>query len=87
VRDFLVGQTTIRDVENTVEQAKREYEAKGQKRRKTLKWLNKLSLGIRHYSKALDMLAQHHPEYVGLAWGVVKFVLIVRAHCLKMRHS
>lgn len=66
------------DVENTVEQAKREYEAKGQKRRKALKWLSKLSFGIRHYSQALDMLAQHNPEYVALAWGAIKFVLTVR---------
>ncbi|OBT39288.1 hypothetical protein VE00_10668 [Pseudogymnoascus sp. WSF 3629] len=29
VRGFLVGQTTIVDVKNRVEQAKREYEAKG----------------------------------------------------------
>jgi hypothetical protein len=61
-----------------VEKAKREYEAKGQKRRTVLKWLNKLSLGIRYYSQALDMLAQHHPEYVALAWGAIKFVLMVR---------
>ncbi|KAH7370953.1 hypothetical protein BKA65DRAFT_446146 [Rhexocercosporidium sp. MPI-PUGE-AT-0058] len=73
---FLVGHTSIVDVENTVEKAKREYEAKGQKRRTVLKWLNKLSLGIRYYSQALDMLAQHHPEYVALAWGAIKFVLM-----------
>lgn len=78
MRGFLVGQTTIVDVENTVEQAKREYEAKGQKRRKAFKWLSKLSFGIRHYSQTLDMLAQHHPEYVALAWGAIKFVLTVR---------
>ncbi|KAH8747124.1 hypothetical protein BGZ57DRAFT_917011 [Hyaloscypha finlandica] len=75
VRGFLVGHTSIVDVENTVEKAKREYEAKGQKRRTVLKWLNKLSLGIRYYSQALDMLAQHHPEYVALAWGAINFLL------------
>ena len=66
------------DVEKIVEKAKREYESKGQKRRPVLKWLGKLSLVIRHYSKALDMLAQHHPEYLALAWGSIKFVLTVR---------
>jgi hypothetical protein len=60
-----------------VEKAKREYEAKGQKRRTVVQWLNKLSFGIRYYSKVLDTLAQHHPEYVALAWGAVKFVIMV----------
>ena len=77
VRRFLVGSTSITEVQNIVEEAKREYEAKGQKRRTALKWLSKLSLGIKHYSHALDMLAQHHPEYVALAWGAIKFVLTV----------
>ncbi|KAE9368087.1 hypothetical protein N431DRAFT_417137 [Stipitochalara longipes BDJ] len=75
VQSFLVGYTSITDVQDIVEKAKREYEAKGQKRRTVLRWLSKLSLGIRHYSQALDMLAQHHPEYVALAWGAIKFVL------------
>jgi len=78
VRRFLVGSTSIADVQDIVEEAKREYEAKGQKRRTALRWLSKLSLGIRYYGQALDTLAQHHPEYVALAWGAIKFVLTVR---------
>ena len=35
-----------------------------------------------YYGKVLDMLAQHHPEYVALAWGTVKLVLTV-----SRRHS
>ena len=66
------------DVKNTVAKAKSDYEAKGQKRRKVLKWLGRLSLELKYYSQVLDMLAQHHPEYVALAWGAVKFVLTVR---------
>jgi len=30
------------------------------------------------YAQALDMLSQHHPEYVALVWGTLKFVLMVR---------
>ncbi|KAM3070521.1 hypothetical protein ACMFMG_010342 [Clarireedia jacksonii] len=75
VLGFLAGHTSIVDVEDTVIKAKMEYEAKGQKRQTVLIWLNKLSLGIRYYSRVLDMLSQHHPEYVALAWGAVKFVL------------
>jgi hypothetical protein len=83
VRGFLAGSTSIADVQKIVNKAKAEYEAKGQKRRAVLRWLSKLSLGIRYYSQALDMLAQHHPEYVALAWGAIKFVLTVRAIFLK----
>lgn len=31
-----------------------------------------------YYGGVLDALSQHHPEYVALAWGAVKFVLMVR---------
>jgi hypothetical protein len=30
-----------------------------------------------YYGKVFDTLAQHHPEYVALAWGAVKLVLMV----------
>jgi len=30
-----------------------------------------------YYGKIMDTLAQHHPEYVALVWGAMKFVLIV----------
>lgn len=30
-----------------------------------------------HYSNVLDVLVQHHPEYVSLAWGALKFVFVV----------
>jgi hypothetical protein len=28
------------------------------------------------YGQVLDVLSQHHPEYVALVWGVLKFVLM-----------
>jgi len=31
------------------------------------------------YSGIMDMLSQQHPEYVALAWGAMKFLLVVRA--------
>lgn len=53
---------------------------KGKKRSKAAKWLTRLSERICIYGSALDMLAQHHPEYLALAWGSIKFVVIVRRH-------
>ncbi|TIA41929.1 hypothetical protein D6C78_01457, partial [Aureobasidium pullulans] len=44
----------------------------------TSKWirLNSISSKIVYYGTVLDVLSQHHPEYVSLAWGAVKFVLM-----------
>ena len=52
---------------------------------KVRKWLAKLSTRITHYGAILDVLVQHHPEYVALAWGAMKFLFLVghtpiRAH-------
>jgi len=30
-----------------------------------------------YYGNIFDVLAQHHPEYVALAWGAMKFLLVV----------
>lgn len=40
--------------------------------------LDEISSRIVYYGGVLDTLAQHHPEYVSLAWGAIKFVLMVR---------
>lgn len=39
-----------------------------------------------YYSPVFDMLTQHHPEYVALAWGSVKFVLMVSFVSLLAAH-
>ncbi|KAK7999450.1 hypothetical protein PG990_012050 [Apiospora arundinis] len=39
-------------------------------------WLNQLSSKINYYGNILDVLVQHHPEYVSLAWGTFKFLFI-----------
>jgi len=30
-----------------------------------------------YYGVIMDTLSQHHPEYVSLAWGAIKFLFIV----------
>jgi hypothetical protein len=40
--------------------------------------VQQVSCRIMYYGKVLDVLAQHHPEYVALAWGAMKLVLMVR---------
>ncbi|KAF2736243.1 hypothetical protein EJ04DRAFT_598270, partial [Polyplosphaeria fusca] len=61
-------------VHEAVNTAQKIYEHK--KRSKALKWLTKFSSRISIYGSALDMLAQHHPEYLALAWGSIKFIVI-----------
>lgn len=44
---------------------------------KARKWLVALSERITYYGQIFDVLVQHHPEYVSLAWGTFKFVFMV----------
>ncbi|KAF4829591.1 hypothetical protein CGCTS75_v006444 [Colletotrichum tropicale] len=41
-----------------------------------MSWLQVFSSRVVYYGQVLDTLAQHHPEYVGLVWGIIKFVLL-----------
>lgn len=68
--------TTAEDIYAIVQEVQRQYGAKAEKK-KVLKWLSRFSEKIMHYSGVLDMLSQHHPEYVALVWGSMKLVLMV----------
>ncbi|KAJ4985861.1 hypothetical protein SVAN01_08659, partial [Stagonosporopsis vannaccii] len=65
----------LEDVKVVVEQAVERYNA-SRSDKKSRKWLVKLSRWIHHYSGVFDVFAQHHPEYVALAWGSMKFLLM-----------
>jgi hypothetical protein len=64
------------NIQALVETAKTRYEGT-QANRKVLKWLTRFSTHVSYYGQVLDVMAQHHPEYVALAWGTLKFILIV----------
>lgn len=66
----------IEDVLETVTDAQSEYiqRTEGSKARK---WLGGLSTRIMYYGKIIDVMSQHHPEYVSLAWGTMKFLFVV----------
>jgi hypothetical protein len=78
---WLNGSNTIFDAEQAVLTAKQQYERKSPKSR-ARKWLASCSSRLMYYSVIMDTLAQHHPEYVSLAWGAVKFLFIVRFNTL-----
>jgi hypothetical protein len=74
---WLDGQVCIQDIVGTVERAKEQYDEKSKDHSGTRPWLEKFSSRVMIYGKVFDALAQHHPEYVAIAWGAVKFVLMV----------
>jgi hypothetical protein len=74
---WLNSHTSLADIRAVVEKARVDYDGKTKSRRRVRTWLTRLSSQIMYYGQVLDTLAQHHPEYVALAWGAVKFVLTV----------
>ncbi|TVY56795.1 hypothetical protein LSUE1_G009196, partial [Lachnellula suecica] len=74
-REWYLDKHGILDVQQAVFDTKATYDAKPRFTKARL-WLQKLSTRLMHYSSVMDILAQHHPEYVSLAWGAMKFVLM-----------
>ncbi|KAI8940633.1 hypothetical protein NX059_001905 [Plenodomus lindquistii] len=68
--------SNIEDVMKVIHDAKKKYEDGCKEHTGARVWLEKLSGRVMYYSKVFDSLAQHHPEYVALAWGAVKLVLM-----------
>ncbi|KAH6972270.1 hypothetical protein BKA56DRAFT_494106 [Ilyonectria sp. MPI-CAGE-AT-0026] len=60
---------TTKDIEN-------KYLESSQVKKGLAKWVQGLSVRVLYYGKILDTLSQHHPEYVSLVWGMIKFILM-----------
>ena len=73
---FLSEKTSMQDVNRVVNEAKEAYDRERQGA-KAYRWLSAFSSRLMYYGGVLDTLAQHHPEYVALAWGTVKLIFIV----------
>lgn len=69
--DFRLG-----DIYQMVVDAKSSYDTGSLTSSKAAKWLQRLSISIHHYSNIFDVLIQHHPEYVALAWGAMKLLFV-----------
>jgi len=69
----------MHQVQQAVNAAKEAYEARSQQS-KAHKWLAKFSERVMHYGKIMDTLANYNPEYCALAWGTMKFLLMVRLY-------
>ncbi|KAJ4511776.1 hypothetical protein HRR83_004187 [Exophiala dermatitidis] len=75
-QDLVLQAATFKDIEDLVTSSKLKYDG-GQKSKKAVKWLQKLSQRVQYYGSIMDVLVQHHPEYVALAWGAMKFVFVL----------
>lgn len=72
------GGNNLNDIQATLCEAKTKYTEK-KSQSKARYWMDYLSSRIHNYGNILDVLVQHHPEYVSLAWGAFKFLLVVSA--------
>ena len=43
------------------------------------RWLSRFANRVTFYGNIMDVLVQHHPEYVSLAWGAMKALFVVSA--------
>ena len=68
--------TSLQDLLDIVTKAHDTYEA-SHKNQVTKKWLGKIASRLQYYGTIMDVLVQHHPEYVALAWGAMKFLFTV----------
>jgi hypothetical protein len=67
---------TLDDLKQNLNKAQLKHEQKHEGG-KIGKWIRKFSARICHYGRIFDVLVQHHPEYVSLAWGAMKLLFIV----------
>ncbi|KAK3327020.1 hypothetical protein B0T19DRAFT_150873 [Cercophora scortea] len=72
-RLIVTNAVSMLDIHQTVERSKMKYTSQA-KHPKVLKWLQRFSSGVHFYSNVLDVFVQHHPEYVSLVWGAIKFI-------------
>ena len=72
---WLEDKFTATDVQNAVQRAFEVYQSRKNGRIQRL--LADFSGGVNYYGQIMDVLVQHHPEYVSLAWGTTKFLFVV----------
>jgi hypothetical protein len=73
--DLAKRTATLQDLEYVVKIAQKDYESS--RNTKAKKWLERFSSRLMYYGNIFDVLVQHHPEYVALAWGAMKFLFVV----------
>ena len=75
---WIEGCKSVDEIRREAQDVERQYVASGSDKVNVLHFVRKISSWIMLYGQVLDVLSQHHPEYLALAWGSVKFILMVR---------
>lgn len=75
-KSFTSSFDTIHSVQEAVNKSMAKYESH-RKSSVASTWLVCFSQRIKFYGDVLDVFVQHHPEYVSLAWGAMKFLFTV----------
>lgn len=73
---WLQSRQSIEDVRQAIVDAQTKYQTKPKS--KAHKWLGILSTKVMFYAPVLDVLSQAGQQYGSLAWGVIKFLFVVR---------
>ncbi|TGJ81290.1 hypothetical protein E0Z10_g7473 [Xylaria hypoxylon] len=75
VLSWLQVQTSLADVLIDVEKTERTYRSHRESQT-IMPFLRKTASFIMTYGQVVETLVQHHPEYVALVWGTLKFILM-----------
>ncbi len=79
-RQWIAQHTSIADVLTVVQQAQAKHAvSKSKYEGRFRRMVVQLPERLLHYSGVIDVFASAHPEYSALAWGAIKFVLLVRS--------
>ncbi|CAG8962269.1 hypothetical protein HYFRA_00005324 [Hymenoscyphus fraxineus] len=70
------GKAGIVDIQQALKEAKEKYDNRKSGQSAVQDWLSMFSSRLLYYGGVLEVLAQHHPEYVALAWGSIKFLFV-----------
>ncbi|KAK1759720.1 hypothetical protein QBC47DRAFT_114843 [Echria macrotheca] len=73
---WIENRQSLEEIRDEAEQVEANYAAASAPKKTVLHFMRKISAWIMLYGQVLDTLAQHHPEYVSLAWGAAKFLLM-----------
>lgn len=84
--DELLVTSTLRDVLDLVLDAKKRYDDMSSQSR-IREGLHAFSQRLLYYGTVMDVLVQHHPEYVSLVWGAMKFIFGVSTYAKRPLRS
>ncbi|KAI1125817.1 hypothetical protein F5Y10DRAFT_294315 [Nemania abortiva] len=75
IGSFISSKQGVDELQKIVMESLDKYES-NHKQSKAVKWLRSFSQRVLFYADVLEVFVQHHPEYVALVWGTMKFLFV-----------